>query len=197
MSATDIIHLFTKHQLRVFTTGDLATLSNLRMDAASQALRRLQTKGLVLHIKRGVWVSTIAQNILPHEILPFLTAPWPAYVSLENALSEWGILTQIPSVLHGVTTGKGFSLKTSLGDFRLYHLQQKLFGHFLIQQTSGRNYPIAEPEKAILDTLYLRYRLNRKPNLSGWDITAINKTKLKLLSKHYPQAVRQMIQTLS
>lgn len=193
MNAAEIISMIVKHNLRIFSTADIITLSELKTDAATQTLRRLQAKGILGKIKRGIWVSRLNRNILPQEMLPYLTSPWPSYVSLESALSEWGILSQIPSILFGVTTGKGRPLKTPDGSFRIYHLQKNLFSDYFVKQAGMRRYPIATPEKAALDTLYFRYRLGGKPNFQGWDLEGLNRKTLRTLAKKYPLSIQQIV----
>lgn len=150
----DIISLMHRHRLRIFTTADFRTLTHLSATAATQTLRRLAARQLVLRIKRGVWVNGLA-GVHAFEAVPFLTAPWPAYVSLHSALSHAGIVAEIPHVIYGVTSGPPAKYHTAIGDYSLHHLPAHLLWGFTTRQEGAAIYLIAEPEKAFLDLVYL------------------------------------------
>jgi len=152
--AMDIVGLLHRHDLRVFSTTDFRTLTGLSPSAATQALRRLAQRELVLRLKRSVWINRLA-DVNPHETLPFLTAPWPSYVSLYSALSQYGVVAEIPHVLYGVTSGPPARYKTSIGDFSLHHLPSRLIWGYESRREGRASYLIAEPEKAFLDLVYL------------------------------------------
>ena len=185
--------LLLAHHLRVFTTGDVMMLTHLRKDAASHSLRRLEIQGVIQKIKRGVWISKLVQDLSPSEVLIHLTAPWPSYVSLESALAQWGIISQIPSVIYGVTAGKPMKCNTPLGVFHIRHINRRLFGNYIFQGSSAARYPIATPEKALLDTLYFRYRLGGKPNFKEWNWRKLDRKKLKQLARNFPLSIQQNI----
>lgn len=150
----DIISVLHRHRLRIFTTADFRTLTNLSATAATQTLRRLAARQLVLRIKRGVWVNGLA-GAHAFEAVPFLTAPWPAYVSLHSALSHADIVAEIPHVIYGVTSGPPAKYHTAMGDYSLHHLPSHLMWGFTTRQEGAATYLIAEPEKAFLDLVYL------------------------------------------
>lgn len=150
----ELVGLLHRHDLRIFTTADFQTLTGAAPSAATQALRRLAARGLVLRIKRGVWVNRFI-DCHAFEAVPFLTAPWPAYVSLYSALSHGGIVAEIPHVIYGVTAGPPAKYRTGIGDFALHHLPSRLIWGYATRQEGAATYLIAEPEKAFLDLVYL------------------------------------------
>ena len=155
MSAAEIIGLLRKHELRVFTSADIITLSGLAPDAATQALNRLAAQNLVARIKRGVWVNKLVADLNPYEAVPFLRAPWPAYVSLHSALADYGVVEEIPHVVYAVTSTMPRRYSTPIGEFRFHHLPQALMWGFEVRQTGQGQYPVADREKAFLDLVYL------------------------------------------
>jgi len=197
MSTLELVNIIINKKLRIFTTADFIMLTQMKKSAACKALERLSKKKIIARLKRGVWVSQLAKDILPAEALPYLTLPWPSYVSLESALSEYGIISQIPTACHGITLGKPLRLKTPLGEFRIHHLQKSLFGEYQMKRVGSSIYFIASPEKALLDTLYLRYRLGAKPNIKEWDLSSINRARLKKLAKPYPLSVKHFIHSFN
>jgi predicted transcriptional regulator of viral defense system len=155
MTATEIISIIRQHNLRVFTTADFMTLSGLRDVSATKALQRLASRNLVVRIKRGVWVNKLITDLNPYEAVPFLRAPWPAYVSLHSALADYGVVQEIPHVIYAVTSTMPRKYSTAIGEFRFHHLPKNLIWGFEVRQTGSGHYPVANREKAFLDLVYL------------------------------------------
>ncbi|MEK7474885.1 MAG: type IV toxin-antitoxin system AbiEi family antitoxin domain-containing protein [Candidatus Coatesbacteria bacterium] len=155
MLSSRIVSLLNQHRLRFFTTTDAANLSGLSPASASQALRRMAATGLVARLRQGVWQNRLAAGINPFEAVPFLRYPWPAYVSLYSALSEHGIIEEIPQVVYAVSPGRPGTFRTPSGVFHLHHLPTRLIWGFTVRHVGAASYPMAEPEKAFLDLCYL------------------------------------------
>ena len=82
----------------------------------------------------------------------FLTAPFPADVSLQSALYLYGMVSQVPSVTHAVTLTRTRRFATPLGAVSLHHVKPAFFfGYEDAGRTGGR---LATPEKALVDFLY-------------------------------------------
>lgn len=154
-SAADLIKTFRESRLRIFTTTDVRTLTGLKESAAAQALRRLSEKNLVAKLKRGVWTNELVNDLTPFEAVPFLTAPWPSYVSLYSALSEHGLVAEVPSICYAVSSGRPKNWRTSLGSFHIHHLPRELIWGYEMKRVGQATYPLADPEKAFLDQVYL------------------------------------------
>ncbi len=190
MTAAKIISLLRKHDLRVFTTADLITLTGLTDVAASQALLRLACQNLVVRIKRGVWVSGLVSDLNAYEAVPFLRAPWPAYVSLHTALADYGVIEEIPHVIYAVTSTMPRKYPTPIGEFRFHHLPERLMWGFEVRQTGSGSYPVADREKAFLDLLYLALTPRsplQAPHKRGrtWEL---DKAKLTVYAKRFRYA---------
>lgn len=155
LSAAALLKLLAKHELRVFTTADIITLTGLAPAAATKALTRLAGEDLVSRIKKGVWVSRLSTDLNPYEAVPYLRAPWPAYTSLYSALADYGLIEEIPQVVYGVSSAPPKRYRTSIGEFSIHHLPERLIWGYEITRQGHARYPIAEPEKAFLDLIYL------------------------------------------
>lgn len=155
MPATGLLKLLARHGLRLFTTADLLTLSGLAPSAATQALRRLAAQELITRVKRGLWMSRLITDINPYEAVSYLRAPWPAYVSLYSALSDYGVVEEVPHVIYAVSAGPPKRYRTSMGDFHFHHLPEHLIWGYEVKPLRQGSYCIAEPEKAFLDLVYL------------------------------------------
>lgn len=148
--------LFYIRQLNrpVFTTRELAMLSGKSPSTTTQALGYLEREGHVLKIYRGIWVEPGKGNLSPHSIIPFLF-PWHrAYVSFVTALHLYGIIEQIPQVIMLASQGHTRTIRTKLGTFSVHKIAPSFFIGYDWYKGTG-SFLIAEPEKALIDSLYL------------------------------------------
>lgn len=155
MTSSELIGVLRAHGLRIFTSGDLMTLTGMTDVNAAKALQRLAAQDLVTRIKRGVWANRLAPDLNAYEAVPYLRAPWPAYVSLYSALADDGVVEEIPQVVYAVTATMPRRYATALGEFRFHHLPPRLMWGFSTRQAEAGQYPVAEREKAFLDLVYL------------------------------------------
>jgi predicted transcriptional regulator of viral defense system len=155
MRAAGIPAMLNKHGVRVFTTGDFATLAGASPATASQILRRLAVSGVVGRIKRSLWANRMAEGLHPYEIAARLPSPWPAYVSLYSVLSDEGIIAEVPRAVYAVTPAIPRRYATAFGDFHLHHLPERLIWGYGVRRTGSASYPAADPEKAFCDLAYL------------------------------------------
>jgi predicted transcriptional regulator of viral defense system len=135
----------------VFTTGDAATQLGVPVGNASVVLARLATSSQVLRLRRGVWA--IKDRIDPLALPEYLTAPFPAYVSLHSALYLHGMISQVPVVTYAVSLARTRRYYTPLGTVSIHHLQPSFFFGFEAAGRAGGR--LATPEKALVDFLYL------------------------------------------
>lgn len=140
----------------VFTSLEIAALAGVSLSSASQMLGRWEKKGLLKKMKRGLWALTDDRRFSPYLLVPFLEPSHACYVSFISALHIYGILGQIPQTITVATTAHGKKIATPAGNFRLHQIAPSFFKGF-DWDTSGR-FLIAEPEKALVDCLYLAAR---------------------------------------
>lgn len=150
----------------VFETGDAAAVLHVTRSNASTILRRLAQDGMIIHLSHGRW---LADSRVDRLWLPELVcAPWPAYVSLQSALFQHGLIEQIPAVIYAVTLARPRRVETPLGVISFHRMPPELFTGFELAANSEAK--IATAEKALFDTLYLapgRSRIfSRLPELS-------------------------------
>jgi predicted transcriptional regulator of viral defense system len=137
--------------VHVFSTNDAATQLDVPNGNASVMLARLAASGQVVRLRRGVWA--IKDHVDPLALPEYLTAPFPAYVSLQSALYLHGMISQIPAVTYAVSLARTRRYSTPLGTVSIHHVQPSFFfGFEPAGRTGGR---LATPEKALVDFLYL------------------------------------------
>lgn len=155
MNAVTLAGILQNNKVRVFTTSDAISLSKLSTSALVHTLSRMTKAGLIVHLKRNVWINKMSENFRIEEAIPYITFPWLSYISLHSALSEYGLIDEVPQFITVVTSGRAFRLKTIFGDLVAHHIPAKyLFGFYLKIYGTG-SFQIAYPEKAILDLAYL------------------------------------------
>lgn len=135
-------------------------------------LERLEQKKAILRLKPGKFIFAFAQAH-EFEIANFLLTP--SYISLESALSFYGILSQFPHSITSVTTRKTRKYQ-ALGKLYEYsHFNAPYFFGYVRQD----KFLIAEPEKALLDLLYLASKGLVKVHLNELELSnaTINRKK--------------------
>jgi hypothetical protein len=166
-------------------------------------LSRWAEKGLLIPLRKGFYVFR------PDEETPELDYGYlagrlyePSYLSLEYALSYYGLIPERVGQVTSVTTKKTLAFQSPLGKFVYRHIKQKAFRGFKVMKSGRRNIFMAEPEKAVMDFLYFNlgqwkkdfseelvdsYRLQNLDSLSPLKIkkwaSCYEKKKLTRLSK--------------
>jgi predicted transcriptional regulator of viral defense system len=135
----------------VVETRDVAALLQVSTSNATTILRRLAQQGMITHLSRGRWLASekIDRLALPE----LISAPYPAYISLQSALFHHGLIEQIPSVIYAVTPGRPRRLRTPMGIISFHRMPPALFKGFDLLSRSDAK--VATPEKALFDLLYL------------------------------------------
>ena len=169
-----------------FTTSDLEKITGLSRNSLKVALHRFAEKGVLTRVKRGVYQLAFSQIDVP-KIANQLY--YPSYLSFESALSLYGILSQIPYTQTFATLKK--SKKMTLWNTEAEFTQLKEVLYFGYKLEHGIY--IAEPEKALLDQLYLVSRGKRSINIEELDLRDINKEKLLLYAKRFPRYIDKQL----
>jgi len=151
MNAAEALGRLKGLQVPAVTTADAAAVLGLTGTAASQMLRRLSKAGLLTAFRKGVWAVVERPDALA--MAEYATAPYPAYVSLQTALYQRGLIEQIPSMIYLVSLARSARVETAAGTYSVHHVQPGLFGGFEVLPDSGIK--LAFPEKALVDFLYL------------------------------------------
>lgn len=145
----------------VFTTHELITISGKSASTMIQCLNRLVNQGLVIKIYRGVWAEAGGKRLSSFEIIPYLFPRQRVYVSFISALHLHGILEQIPQVITLASTAHTSAIRTQAGVYEVHRIAPVIFDGFDWYKGEG-SFLIAEPEKALIDSLYLSSRKKKQ-----------------------------------
>lgn len=151
MKATDALSELYQLGRPVIETREAAARLGRSTSRASQILRSLEDSGLALQLRHGLW--TLRHDLDPFVLPPYLTAPFPSYVSFWSALARHGIIEQVPRQIFVASLGRPRRVPTSIGTYSIHHLAPGLFDGY--QGSDDVGY-LATPEKALFDTIYLR-----------------------------------------
>ncbi|MBN1404893.1 MAG: hypothetical protein JW946_00045 [Candidatus Omnitrophica bacterium] len=123
-------------------------------------LQRWQDKGLLIQLRRGVFLlNERERKINPSRLYIANQLYAPSYISMEYALSYYGLIPERTNDLTSITTKKTFSITNPAGTFNYQHIKPAAFRGFkVLKDEAGLSFFIAEPEKAIVDFLYLNLR---------------------------------------
>ncbi len=150
MKPTDAYADLLRLNRPVVETREAATRLGLSVPAASQQLRSLERSGIVRRLRRGLWL--LRPDVEPFALPAYLTAPFPAYVSLWSALARHAMIEQVPRQVYVASLARTQQVRTSIGDFSIHHLAPELFGGYTQLDGGGH---LAVPEKALFDTIYV------------------------------------------
>jgi len=170
------IHVFREKSISLFEGQDIFKVFDINPDAAKALFQRLKKGKIVQSLTRGKYLFLLAKK-LPEdfEIANFLYKP--SYISLETALSFYGIIDQFSYQILSVALRKTRTFRVEKKSFVYAHTRPEFFRDF---KKEG-NYLIATPEKSIFDFLYLVYKGGRpKSNLNLLHLERANLDKTRL-----------------
>lgn len=145
----------------VFTTHELVSISGKSPSTVVQSLNRLTAQGLMMKVYRGVWAEQGGKALSPFEIIPYLFPRQRVYVSFITALHLHGIVEQIPQVMTLASLVHTRTIRTKAGVFSVHQIAPEFYDGFDWHKKEG-SFLIAEPEKALVDSLYLSSRKKKQ-----------------------------------
>lgn len=166
MRATDALRELRALGRPVLETGEARARLGMSSSAAANVLTRLEQAGHIRRLGRGLWLlDDVDRSVL----VPYLTRPFPAYVSLWSALSRYGMIQQIPRQVFAVTLDRPRTVETPLGVYSIHHLAPEVFGGYSGTDRSGF---FADREKALFDTVYLQAAQRRQVHMPELELAA-------------------------
>jgi predicted transcriptional regulator of viral defense system len=145
----------------LFHSSMLQIFSEPKSHLQVQLSRWVDTKKLI-QIRRGWYL--IAQPFRFHEVPPEVIANKvvsPSYISLESALSFYGLIPEETPNPTSVTTTRAENFHTAGRLFIYQHIKPDYFRGFLKVKFGDHEILIASPEKALWDKMYL-HSLNHR-----------------------------------
>lgn len=166
-------------------------------------------KGEIIRVKKGLYVfgKAHARTAYSKETLANLIYG-PSYISLEYALSFYGLIPERVETITSITNKKNKRFLTPAGNFSYRYLSPALFpfGVTLYEQDKYHSILIATKEKALCDMLYFTDPMTDQDSLSLYlfenlrmgkeDLNSLDLKKVSQLSVYYQKNSVLLLQFL-
>jgi predicted transcriptional regulator of viral defense system len=132
-------------------------------------LTEWQQKGYVQKIVRGHYVFNDVKKDFAFWWLVANCIYSPSYVSLQSALYYYDFIPEAVFQVTSITTKRTRKLEALQKRFLYRNCKPACyFGYTLIPFSQGHHIRVAEPEKAILDLLYLEPSIGNQEDFEAW-----------------------------
>ena len=167
------IKIFQDKSISLFTLDDILKIFEIRSNTAKSLLARLKKRNVIGSLTKGKYQFLMARKI-PEDFLVANFLYSPSYVSLESALSYYGLIDQFPYQITSVTFKKNKTIETENKKFVYNHVKGAFFVDY---KKTQEEYLIASPQKAVFDLIYLVYKGGRAKSIL--DLLNLDRGELK------------------
>jgi hypothetical protein len=175
----------------LLNSDEIARRLGMSQLVVRRSFLRLVKRGMIEHFAKKWFINLLARDFSGRELVNLLRPR--SYVSLETVLREAGISSQTPVSITGVTTGEPASFSSRALSITFRHIKPSLYWGFQVRRTLYGTYNLAEPEKALLDWLYLARKRGSEPITDEFDLRKLDREKLLLYAQKYPRRVRHEV----
>jgi len=176
-----------------FGYGEIARVLGVKPASARVFANRYVRQGLLLRIKRNIYILKERWDNLTQEEFFCLAniAQVPSYVSLMTALSYYELTTQIQrQFVESVAIKRTKEMVIGGTVFNYVKINKQLYNGFL----KKGDFFIAVPEKALLDALYLMSLKRYSFDMTAIDFSKVDSGKLLKMAKAYPAKVIKLLE---
>lgn len=178
----------------ILRLDDLVDRYQVQEIVARNALRRYEARGLVEHVSKKIYINKLNQQFSARDLANVLRPD--SYISLDSVLAESGVSSQSPAILTCVTTGYPKTFKSRSVTIVYRRIAKDLFWGFEERSTRYNKYRIAEPEKALLDWIYLNRQEGLPTPLDELNLQFLNFQKLREYAEKFPRTVNEVVTQL-
>ncbi|KUK79048.1 MAG: hypothetical protein XD95_0641 [Microgenomates bacterium 39_7] len=169
-----------QNNIKLFDYQLLKKLSGIKNNnSLYKFASRMQEAGLIKSLNKAGKFALTDALINEFEIANFLYEP--SYISLESALSHYGILSQFVYTITSLSTKQTRKLVLDGKEYSYSSINKDLFWGY----TKSNNYLIALPEKALLDSLYFVSKGIINLDINNLDLSDIDLKKLQLFLRKF------------
>lgn len=150
----------------------------------SRRLNEWQKKGYITKLIKGQYIFNSIETDAAALFQIANSLVRPSYVSLESALSYYQLIPEQSFTITSITTRKTNEYHTLKGNYTYQSVKKSLFFGYKTIPSNRRPYLMADPEKALIDLLYLRPHLNNVPaiealRLNSYELERLDYKKLR------------------
>lgn len=166
-------------KIHTFTARELASLFSMSPRKSLYYLERGLQTGLFTKLKRGMY-SLKTDPPTEQEIANQLYRP--SYLSYEYALAYYNILPEMVYTVTSATTKSTRSFAVGEKTYSYTSIKTTAYKGYELKMVNDQRFLIAEPEKALVDYLYLVALGRRRPN-DRLDISHLDPNKVRAYAK--------------
>jgi predicted transcriptional regulator of viral defense system len=169
---------------RYLTGREIARLLDVTSKSRRVALSRLVKRKVLRRLRRDLYEVILR----PSEILEAANSVYqPSYLSFTYCLGKLGLLNQIAYEIEFATPKKTKRVELRNRSVIFRKIAKKLFFGYVLKD----NIFIAEPEKALLDTLYIKSKGLASLDETELNLKALSKNRILAMSKKFPPDVQK------
>ena len=156
MNYLSLARTLTENKKEIFNLQDLEALfPDTAQKTIKNNLTRWVGKGYVRRLRRNIYELVSPEKQAPDYYLANQLYS-PSYVSLETALSYYGIIPEEAAAVTSVSTKTTRTFRNYRGVFTYKTIKKKAYTGYLLARIEGYKTLIADKEKALADYVYLR-----------------------------------------
>ncbi len=180
------ISLLLSAETPFFTLSSLQAILNLTRESARTTASRLVDRGILIRLRRDLY-ALVNRSYSLFSLANALHQP--SVISLETALNYWGLIVQVPQVIFSISL-RSYRYERDNTDFIYRRIEQSLFrfGH-----VKAEDFYITEPEKALLDSLYMKSKGLVELLPGDVDTGKLDNELIRYYSSYYPEQVRKLL----
>ncbi len=148
-----------QNQFSIYPLFSLQDVRKVFVNFSYRQLDRWEKKGYLKKVKRGFYcfsTQDVNQDFLFYVANKIYA---PSYVSLDMALKHYGLIPEEIFQITSVSTKKTTNFETRVGNFSYRQIKPNLFWGYRLVDFAKQKVLLAEPEKAILDYLYIHPKI--------------------------------------
>lgn len=149
------IDVITKISDPIFSLQDLRLMG---IQVYPYQISKWIKNGYIRKIKNGLFLRSDKSSEVVSEHIAFQLYA-PSYISLEWALSYYGIIPEMVYALTSLSPKTTRIFENDFGTFTYHSVKKEMFFGYVLSEKNGLPFRIAEPEKAVLDYFYFNSKV--------------------------------------
>ncbi|MFA5855128.1 MAG: hypothetical protein WC846_02475 [Candidatus Gracilibacteria bacterium] len=157
-----IVSYFSANEMVTVKVKDMILIHPCKRETANQILRRLNEKGWLQRLKRGIYAtiplsSSTSTPVVENGLVLAMDLFKPAFISGWSAAEHWGLTEQIFNSISVVTSSPQRKIDQTLGNctFRIRTLSKNRFFGTQAVWFGSKSAEIADPSRTLIDILDL------------------------------------------
>jgi len=149
-----------RRRIYVFSMDDLLKIFSSEKDILKQQISYWRKRGWIRTLKKGLYEIKYPKRKMLSDLFIANKLYEPSYVSLETALSYYSLIPEVAMGVTSVTTKPTREFRNHYGFFSYRTVVGRAYLGYGLIDFQGQKVKIAEPEKALLDYIYLNKSLD-------------------------------------